>query len=131
MCRSISHEKEKGEKIMKATAMAVPILPDKVEAWKEWSWEFSEGPRKEEFVALMKQYGLTHNRCWLQQSPTGALAIVLFEGETPDAFRQQIASSQEPFAVWFRENVKEHQGMDLSKSMEGLPPELITDILLD
>jgi hypothetical protein len=122
---------EKGGPTMSGVVLAAPVLPGKVEAWKDWSRELAEGPRRSEFVAFMKKCGLSRDRCWLQEGPGGTLAIILYEGETPAMFLQQIGTSQEPFAVWFRERVKDLHGMDLAKPMEGPPPELITDIRVD
>ena len=55
------------------------------------------------------------------------MGIILYEGEKPEGFLQQMATSQEPFAVWFRERVKELHGMDLAKPA-GPPPEVVTDV---
>ena len=74
----------------------------------------------------MKKCGVSRVRVWLQESPEGAVAIVLYEGQTPAGFQQQMATSSEPFSVWFRQRVKELHGMDLAKAA-GSPPELISD----
>ena len=116
---------------MTGVVLAAPILPGKVDAWREWSRELSEDPRRSEFVAFMKKCGLSRDRCWLQKGPEGALAIILYEGETPAMFLQQIATSQESFAAWFRDRVKDLHGIDLAMPMEGPPSELITDIKVD
>ena len=54
------------------------------------------------------------------------VGIILYEGETPEKFVQEIGTSQEPFAVWFREKIKENHGFDLAQPM-GPPPELVND----
>ena len=112
---------------MNTLVLAAPILPGKLEEWKEFSRDLHEGPRHSDFAAFIEKSGLSRVRCWLQEGPEGAVAIMLYEGETPADFPQQIATSQEPFAVWFRERVKECNGMDLTKPM-GPPPELVTDV---
>lgn len=124
-------EAEKGGNTMSGVVLAAPILPEKVNAWREWSRKLSEDPRRSEFVAFMKKCGLSRNRCWLQVGPEGAMAIILYEGKTPAMYLQQIGTSQESFAVWFRKRVKELHGMDLSKPMVGPPSELVTDIYVD
>lgn len=124
-------ETEKGGKTMDAVVLVSPVLPGKVDAWKDWSRELSEGPRRDEFVAFMKKCGVSRDRCWLQAGPEGTLSVVLYEGETPGMFLQQMGTSQEPFAVWFRGKVKDLHGMDLSAPMPGPPPELVTDIKVD
>jgi hypothetical protein len=112
---------------MNATALAAPIVPGKLEEWKEFSRDLHEGPRHSDFAAFVKKAGLSRVRCWLQEGPGGAMSLILYEGEMPAGFLQQIATSQEPFAVWFRERIKECNGMDLTKPA-GPPPELVTDV---
>ena len=116
---------------MSGVVLAAPILPEKVDAWRAWSRELMEEPRRSEFAAFMKKCGLSRDRCWIQEGPEVPLAIVLYEGETPAMFLQQIATSQEPFAVWFRERVKDLQGIDMAEPMQVPLPELVTDISVD
>jgi hypothetical protein len=112
---------------MNAIVIAAPVVPGKLEEWKEFSRDLHEGPRRSDFAAFIKKSGLSRVRCWLQEGRGAAMAILLYEGETPAGFVQQIAISQEPFAVWFRESVQECNGMDLTQPM-GPPPELVTDV---
>jgi hypothetical protein len=113
---------------MSGIVLVAPILPDKIKAWKEWSRELSEEPRRSEFIAFMKKCGLSRDRCWFQPGPGGAAAVVLYEGKTPEKFLQLVGTSQEPFAVWMRAKVKELHGLDLSRPPQGPPSELVTDI---
>ena len=112
---------------MNATAIAAPIVPGRLDQWKAFSRELQEGPRHNEYAAFMKKCGLSRIRCWLQETPQGATGIILYEGETPMEFVRQMGTSQEPFALWFREKVKEYNGFDLS-GPTGPPPELVTDV---
>lgn len=111
---------------MNAMAIVAPILPGKLDEWRAFSRDLHEGSRHSEFTAFMKKSGVSRIRCWGQQSPEGAVAIVLYEGETPAGFMQQMKTSQEPFAVWFREKVKECNGFDFAGPL-GPPLELVTD----
>ena len=115
---------------MNATVIAAPILPGKQDEWRAFSRDLHEGPRHSEFTAFMKKCGVSRIRCWGQQGPEGAMAIILYEGETPAEFMQQMKTSQEPFAVWFREGIKECNGFDLAGPL-GPPPELVTDAHAD
>lgn len=112
---------------MNTVVLAAPILPGKMDGWKEFSRNLHEGARHSDFVAFIKKSGLSRVRCWLQEGPEGALALILYEGETPAEFFKQIGTSQEPFAVWFRDGVKEFNGMDLAQPA-GPPPELVSDV---
>jgi len=74
----------------------------------------------------MKKSGVSRIRVWLQESPEGAIGIIVYDGETPEGFLQKIGTSQEPFALWFRDKVKELHGFNLSEPA-GPPSELISD----
>jgi hypothetical protein len=47
------------------------------------------------------------------------VAVVVIEANDAGAAMGALASSQEPFDVWFRDVLKDVHGMDLS---EGFPP---------
>jgi hypothetical protein len=55
------------------------------------------------------------------------MAIVYFEA--PDIRRvfEVVASSQNPFDVWFREQAKDSTGVDFSQPMPGPLPEVYID----
>lgn len=115
---------------MSGVALSAPILQGKVDEWKSWSRELAEEPRRSDYVAVMKKNGVTRIRVWLQEGWGGSVAIILYEGETPTGFFQEIATSQDPFATWFRERVKDIHGFDM-KEARGLPSELINDFQSD
>ncbi len=115
---------------MDALAFSAPILPGKVDDWREFSRTLSEGSRRDEFAAFVKSCGLTRLRTWLQEGPEGAAVTILYEGRRPAGFIEQIGSSPDPFAVWFRDRVQAIHGMDLSEPMGSLP-ESATDIRTD
>ena len=79
----------------------------------------------------MQRTGVSRIRVWLQEDPQSLKVIILYEGETPESFLRYMGTSQEAFAVWFRERVKETNGYDLTKPMEGPPSELISDFQSD
>ncbi len=108
-------------------AVAVPILPDQLEAWKAWNQELL-GPRREEFEDFSKRMGLTRHRVWLMQSPMGAMAIVVHEGPGEATFMGQMGSSDHSFDTWFRECVTKFHGFDFSQPPPGPPPELLLDV---
>jgi hypothetical protein len=109
------------------TAIAVPLLKDKTEAWKSWINEECLGSRKEEFDEFNERMGLTLHRAWLSESPHGPLAIVLFDGPGAETFLQKLATSQEPFDTWFRERVEELHDFDFSQLREMKTSELVLD----
>jgi len=107
--------------------MAVPILPDQVEAWKGWLAAL-EGEKQEAWEDFNQRYGLTVHRVWLQANPDGShLALVNTEGPGDGGFIPKLSQSSHDFDKWFRENIQKIHGMDLSQGPPGPPPELILD----
>jgi hypothetical protein len=107
-------------------AMVVPLKRNKVEAWKAWIRE-CQGPRKEEFDSFNERMGLTLHRAWLTQGPRGPLVMVVLDGPGADNFMQRMATSHEPFDVWFRERVSEIHGVDFSQAGVVPPSDLFMD----
>jgi hypothetical protein len=115
---------------MAVIAMAMPILPDKFDSWRE-RVDALTGSRREEFGAARRRQGVTRQRVWLQQTPAGPLEILLLETDDPARTFGEIATSQEPFDVWFRQFVLEHYGIDLTQPAPGPPSELLLDWAAD
>jgi hypothetical protein len=107
-------------------AMAVPLLPNKVEAWKDWVRECST-TRRQEFEGFNERMKLTLHRAWLSQSPSGPLVLVVSDGPGARMMLQKLASSNEPFDRWFRAKITELHGIDFSKPAASMLPELYLD----
>ncbi|MGH2557557.1 MAG: hypothetical protein ACRDJH_00725 [Thermomicrobiales bacterium] len=111
---------------MAVIAMALPILPGKLDSWRQRMDEIT-GARWAEFGASRQRQGVSRQRLWLQQTPAGNIEIILLETDDPARTFGDIATSQEPFDVWFRQFVLEHYGLDLTQPAPGPPSELILD----
>jgi hypothetical protein len=95
-------------------AMAVPIHPGKLEAWRSWCAELT-GPRKAEFDDLNRRHGLTTHAAWHQANPDGSdLAVVVIDGPGAEGFLGELARSDHPFDAWFRANIEDAHPMDFS-----------------
>lgn len=101
-----------------------PILPGKVDAARAFASDIA-GERKSDFGAMQKRTGTTRETWSLQETPGGAFTLVWFEGNVDDAFAD-LATAGDAFAVWFREQVKNVTGIDMSEPAEG-GPELLVD----
>ena len=100
-------------------AFAVPILPDKADAWKAWTEEVT-GDRKADFEAMNERHGLTTHAAWLHANPDGShMAVVVVDGPGAATFLQNLATSDDEFDTWFRSNVEAVHPMDFSGP---LPP---------
>jgi hypothetical protein len=108
---------------MTSISFAAPILPGKLEAWRRFQQE-SLGSRLSEHQASRQRLGITKELAWLQQTPQGDMTIVYFETSRPEQVFQALASSDAPYDVWFRQQVLNIHGLDLTRPQEGPPPEL-------
>lgn len=106
-------------------AMAIPIPPEKLSAWKAWTKELT-GPRKAEFDASNKRHQLTHHHAWLQTNPDGShLAIAVHQGPGADAYLMSIMQSDDPFDQWFAASVADVHAMDLTAPPPPPPQQFI------
>jgi len=102
-------------------AFAAPIVPGQKEHWEAWIGELT-GPRKADLEDMNERYDLTGHRAWLQETPDGQhMVVVVHDGPGGDAFMGKMASSEHEFDVWFRDNVAEIHGMDMSGPMPPMP----------
>lgn len=110
---------------MASLAFALPITPGKTDEWVAWSNELA-GSRREEYTASRRRLGLTGEDAYLQHTPNGDFAIIVLRGDNIEQSLAGIATSQEPFDVWFRQRAKDlFSGLDLSAPMPGPLAELI------
>jgi hypothetical protein len=110
---------------MALLAMAIPIPAGKTEQWKKFLSELN-GARKAEFAASRRSLGV-RERTFLQHSPQGDMAIVTLEGDHPEAAFAGFAKGTDPFTVWFKQQVMEIHGVDLSAPPPGPMPQQVID----
>jgi hypothetical protein len=104
----------------------IPILPGMVDHDREFAAELS-GPRRAEHAASRARLGQTRELVWLQQTEQGPVAVVYLEAEDIGRLFAGLAMSDDPFDVWWRRQIQEIHGLDLSQPMPGPPNELILD----
>jgi hypothetical protein len=105
---------------------AFPVLPGKMDALRAFAKE-TMGPQRSGYDESQKRGRITRETWSLQENPDGsAIAIVWFESPDPEQSFAELAQDSSDFAVWFREQVKQVSGVDLTDQQEG-GPELILD----
>ena len=102
--------------LVASLAFVVQVLPGKLDDWKEFHNQL-DGLRRWDFEDQQRRLGLERHRVWLQDTPEGPVALVVHEGEEPERAHAILASSSHPFDVWFREQVMELHGVDLSQPL--------------
>jgi hypothetical protein len=110
---------------MALLAMAVPILPGKVEQFKSFVGQL-DGARKADFAASRKKLGV-RERAFHQQTPAGDFVVVTLQGDDPAGAFAKFGQGDDPFTKWFVAQVKEIHGVDLTAPPPDPPPTLVAD----
>lgn len=97
------------------TALVFPLLPGKRQGLEA----FIQALRTEWHSAHDRSHaGITEERWFVQSAPQGDVVIVYLYGPDPAMVFADLAVSEEPFALWFREGVQDLTGVNLAL----LPP---------
>jgi hypothetical protein len=99
---------------MPGFAFSIPIVPGKEELDRS-TFDEMLGARREEYESALRQAGITRQAIWHQDTPDGTVAVVYVEGDDPAAGIAQFGSSDEPLNSWFREQMREVHGVDISQ----------------
>ena len=110
---------------MQTLAFAAPIAPGKTQIDRENIASCASGERQAEYRASRERAGIRREAVWIQSTPGGDVGVILIEAPDIQAAMGTLATSDDPFDSWFRENVKEVHGMDLTEGFA--PPEQILD----
>jgi hypothetical protein len=107
--------------------IAIPLRPEKVESWKAFSRQLASA-RRAEFEDFNRRYGLTEHRAWLEKLPDGRhLVLVTHGGPGAKDFLEKLAQSDQPFDVWFREQISDAHGIDFARPLPIAMPELMIE----
>jgi len=104
-----------------------PIPPERFAEWEEFQ-EQLKGPRHEEYVASRTRLGVRREVEWLIVWPqVGDIRFEVGYYEVDDLIRfgEGLATSDDPFDVWFRERVAYLHGLDWSNVAELGPSSLV------
>ena len=109
---------------MHTIAFAIPIALGKTELFRSAYGRFVLD-RRAEFEESRRRLGISSERGFLQQTPTGDVAIVVFDVVDPARMLAGTATSSEPIDVDFRHYLLEAFGLDLAGgTVPALPEEV-------
>jgi hypothetical protein len=94
---------------MPSIGFIAPLLPGKTETDRAAMISCWKGER----------LGVTREAIFIQQTPIGDVAVVYWDADDVEAAFKGLATSDDPFDVWFRDHVREVHGMNVE---EGFPP---------
>jgi hypothetical protein len=112
---------------MPGFAFSIPVVPGK-EAIDRRTLDEMLVERRSEYEAALRRAGITRQAIWHQATPDGTIAVVYVEGDDPAAGVAQFSSSDEPLNTWFRQQMMEVHGVDISRA--ELHAEQVHDITL-
>jgi hypothetical protein len=110
---------------MDTIAFTLPLLPGTTDLDREVMTSLWHGERRSEYEASRKRHGITREQVWIQPAPDGDVAVVVLSADDLSAALAGVATSQEPFDVWFRDHCRTVHGIDLEAGFP--PPEQILD----
>ena len=102
-----------------AAAFAIPLLPGKTDIDRREMRSCWQGDRRAAYEASRKRLGITREAVWIQQLPSGDIAIVHLEADDRNRALTGITTSEDPFDRWLRDHSLEVHGVDLKA---GFPP---------
>jgi hypothetical protein len=95
-------------------AFSIPVMVGKEDLDRNTMDELLE--RRDEYEAALRQAGITRQVVWHQETPDGTVAVVYLEADDPEAALSQFGSSNEALNTYFREQMKEVHGIDISEA---------------
>ena len=116
---------------MPGIVLTFPILPGKVEAWRRFCQEMA-GSRSIPFEASRRRLGITRERMALVENGFGAAAVTTFEAKNVGRTLGQIMTSDLPFDGWYRKQLEELHGVNLThyQQFAQLEPDALPQELL-
>ncbi len=111
---------------MAAILLAAPILPGKQEPWRRFIQEMLES-RCSEYQESRRRLGVTRELVWYVQTSQGETAIMYLETESQEAEQvvMNMTTSPLPFDRWFRQQLVELHGLDVTQRSPKFTRELV------
>ena len=102
-----------------------PVLPGKEDAARAFANE-AQGARLVGLTEHLNRVSVTRETWTLLTTPMGSFINVWFEGDVQAAFTD-LATADDEYIVWFRQQVLDVTGVDMSVPPDGPAPELVLD----
>ena len=101
-----------------------PLLPGKEDEFRAFAADVEA--RRDEYGEFQARSAVTRETWTMVTTPTGTVVAVWFEGDVEAAFAD-LATSNDDFTVWFRQQIQNVTGLDMAEPDDAPPPELALD----
>jgi hypothetical protein len=108
--------------------MYLPIQTGQTDAARAFAKE-CVGPRFAAYDASERRIGIPTENWYLLQTPAGAAFVIHVEGPDLNASLGAFIGSQDPFDVWFKQQLAAITGVDLNAGPP--PPEMVAETLAE
>jgi hypothetical protein len=100
-------------------ALCAPLAPGATERARAF---VADAYNRDEFTASRRRLNVTEELLTLQSTPQGDIVGIYIEGDDPAKGNAGFAASQDPFDLWFKEELKKifPPAIDWSKPVEGV-----------
>jgi len=105
---------------MQNLSWAAPILPGKLDAWEAFNAEM-QGARIDAHTASRHEMGIHREVASLMRTPNGDFVCLYHEADDLEKAFRILATSDDPYLVWFRERALEIHGLT-AEMLAGPPP---------
>jgi hypothetical protein len=109
---------------MQSICLAVPIIAGKSDSVRAMFKTVRE-ERMKDYDRAQKNAGIEKEQDFLQVTPMGDMLLLSIESKDIQKTFVAIASSKDPFDLWFKEEMKKNTGVDFSQPMQGPLPEML------
>ncbi len=100
--------------------IALPILPNKLEQWKQFTHTLKT-EKQHEYESARQKAGVRSEKIWHQSTPQGdqLLQVLELDGSVED-FLHSLTQTNGAFETWFLEQIKDIHGLTIEQ-IEALP----------
>lgn len=100
-------------------ALCAPLAPGATERARAF---VADAYHRDEFTASRRRLNVSEELITLQSTPQGDIVGIYIEGDDPQKGNAGFAASQEPFDLWFKEELRKifPPAIDWSKPVEGV-----------
>ena len=109
---------------IQTVCFAAPLLPGTTDTDREAMHACWTGERRDDHVVSRRRHGITRESVWIQPTPGGDMAVVLFESPNLSDAVLGLATSDAEFDQWFRRHLLAVHGIDLAGGM-ALPEQVL------